>query len=127
MIRALVVLLALSGAALAADTTPFYPMAMPGAKVRPYRMVVTTTATQYPVMIPPGATSFWFTNPCSVDVRLDKAANAGDAVTMDTGRLIMARSAVVMATVSPAYVSVMAMSDPGAAGCIVEMQYGTGN
>ena len=106
----------------AADTAPFYPM-----NQQPYRMAVSTTATQYAVTLPNGASSFRFVNPCNVDVRLGKVPDLNTSIDMATGRLFLARTVEIMATVNPQFVSLIAMSDPGTAGCIVEMQYGTGN
>lgn len=117
--RALIAFLLLSAPALAADMTPFYRMG------DPIIFNVTTTATQYPISSPPGATSYRGVNACSADIRIKKVPSMSDQVTRTTGTRFLARTAEVVATSSPVFVSLIAMSAP-VGECVFELQYGTG-
>lgn len=122
--RAAIALLLLSNAALAADTTPFYRMG------DPFILPVSIKPRQYQIDQPPGSTSYRMTNPCTVDIRIKTVGSLTATVTTSTGTLFLARTAEVVASspplTTPRIVSVMAMSDPGAAGCSPELLYGTG-
>jgi len=117
--RALLALMLFCGAAQAADTTPFFRMGDPNV------FVVTTTAQQYALTPPPGATSYRAVNACSADIRIRKVASMSEAVTRTTGTRYLSRSVETVATSSPAFVSLIAMSAP-VGECVFELQYGTG-
>lgn len=122
--RALLALLALSGAAHAADTTPFFRMR------DPHFLAASTTPQQYVIEQPNGSTSYRLVNPCMVDIRIRTVASLSDTVTPTIGTRFLARTSEVLASSPPFMptrtVSVMAVADPGPAGCTVELQYGTG-
>ncbi len=122
--RALLALLALTVAAHAADTTPFFRMR------DPHFLAAGTTPAQYVIEQPSGSTSYRLVNPCSVDIRIRTVASLNDSVSLSIGTRFLARTSEVLAS-SPPYmptrtVSVMTVADPGPAGCTVELQYGTG-
>ncbi len=117
-------LLLLCGAAHAADTTPFFRMG------DPFVLPATTTPQQYTITQPMGSTSYRLVNPCSVDIRIKSVASLTSTVTATTGTRFLARTAEIVASspplTVPRIVSIMTMSDPGAAGCSPELLYGTG-
>jgi hypothetical protein len=117
--RALLGLLLLSSAAYAADSTPFFRMG------EPYVLSVTTTAQQYALNPPPGATSYRFTNPCNVDVRIRRVESMAETISTVQGTRYLARSVEIVATSNPQFVSLIAMSAP-ASPCFIELLYGTG-
>lgn len=122
--RSLLALLLLSATAHAADTTPFFRMR------DPHFLAAGTVPKQYVIDQPTGSTSYRFVNPCSVDVRIKTVPTTNDTVTPTIGTRFLARTSEVLAS-SPPFtptrtVSVMAVADPGPAGCTVELQYGTG-
>lgn len=124
--RALLALLVLlvAGPSFAADMAPFFRMG------DPHILTATTTAQQVQIAQPPGATSYRFVNPCKVDVRIRTVTGMADQVTATTGTRFLARAVEVLASsppmTNPRTVSIMALSDPGADGCKVELQYGSG-
>lgn len=118
--RALLVWLLLSASALAADVTPFYRMG--DSKV----FVVTATPTQYPITVPPGATSYRGLAACNQDIRIKRVDSLSETVTRTTGIRFRAGLPEVLATSNPTFISLMAMNEPQGE-CVFEMNYGTGN
>lgn len=122
--RALLAFLLLTVSASAADTTPFARMGDPNF------LPATTTAQQFQIAQPKNATSYRFVNPCSVDIRIRSVASMSEQVTATTGTRFLARTSEVLASTpplsNPRTVSVIALGDPGPAGCMTELQYGSG-
>jgi hypothetical protein len=93
-----------------------------------------TTPAQTTVNQPPNTTSYRLVNPCGVDIRIKSVASMTSTVGPMTGTRFLARTAETMAsTANPLgataidrIISVWAVSDPGAAGCTIELTYGNG-
>lgn len=116
--------LLLAAPALAADATAFLPLQDPSV------LAVTTAPRQYTIPQPQAATSYVLDNPCTVDIRIKSVPTMADTVTPTTGRRFMARTSNSRSSsplmTAQRIVSVMAMADPGPAGCNVEFTYGVG-
>ncbi|KMO30712.1 hypothetical protein VQ02_27500 [Methylobacterium variabile] len=121
---ALAASLLLAAPALAADATAFLPLQDPNI------LPVTAEPRQYTIPQPQAATSYVLDNPCTVDIRIKSVPTMADTVTATTGRRFMARTSNSRSSsplmTAQRIVSVMAVSDPGSAGCAVEFTYGVG-
>lgn len=86
---------------------------------------ITTTAKQFAITRPVGATSYRFVNPCNVDVRIRKVSSLTETVTQRTGTRFGARTSETLGSTEPAFVSLIATAAP-TGDCSPELQYGTG-
>lgn len=100
----------------------------------PFFFPAGTNPQQYDVQQPANTTSYRLVNPCGVDIRIKSVASMTSTVGPMTGTRFLARTAETMAsTLNPLgassvdrIISVWAVSDPGSAGCTVELTYGNG-
>lgn len=98
----------------------------------PVLLPATTTPKQYAITQPPGTASYRGVNPCAVDVRIKTVPDMSTSITAGTGTRFLARTSETLGstqnpnTGSTRYVSIMALSDPGSAGCTFELGYGNG-
>lgn len=106
--------------ASAADTAPFFRLG------DPLFFDIGPEARQFTIKPPMGATSYRMVNPCRVDIRIRKVSSLDEKVTLRSGTRFLARTAEVVATSRPSFVSLITHGDPGSQGCTVELQYGTG-
>lgn len=98
----------------------------------PSLLAATTTPKQYAITQPMGTTSYRGVNACNVDIRIKTVPDMATSVTATTGTRFLARTSETLGSTpnlvagSTRYVSIMALSDPGTAGCTFELGYGNG-
>lgn len=100
----------------------------------PFIFPAGTTAAQYTISQPSGTTSYRIVDPCNVDIRIKSVPDTNTSVTLTTGTRFLSRTAEAVASVAnplgpsaiDRIISIMTTSDPGSAGCSVELSYGNG-